>query len=345
MKKNLLIILSLTLIIGFYSCSDDFKVAAPYKNITWVYGLLNSKDTAHYIVIKKAFLDENKNAVDMAKVADSSYYPSLDVIVREIANGVVVKNITLEKVDLTNEGYPKDTGVFYNAPNYAYKFKNYLDSTRTYRLVINNDALNIHDSSEIRVLAASQLTTQNFQNKLDFAGTKNEAATTIFWKVPDNTAYVESKIRFRWVDRNISTGEQTNHEADYTMSTTYTFPLSSNILTMKASNAALYTFLNGTMGSPGPNIERYIDSCDLFFAAGATELYNYYRVQSIQSSGLNADQIKPIFTNIKGDDVYGIYSSRANIIYKNVPITENTLDSLMINPITEHLNIVGRSDH
>ena len=39
------------------SCSKDFKIDAPYKDITIVYGLLNISDTAHYVIIHKAFLD------------------------------------------------------------------------------------------------------------------------------------------------------------------------------------------------------------------------------------------------------------------------------------------------
>ena len=139
--------------VGLFSCSEDFEVSAPYKNVTFVYGLMNMADTAHYIRIQKAFLDENKNAVEMAKISDSSFYNDLDVVVREVINGNVIKNIPLSKVDLNLEGYPKDTGSFFNSPNYAYKFKTVLQGGNAkYRLVITSPSLGFKDSSEISIL-------------------------------------------------------------------------------------------------------------------------------------------------------------------------------------------------
>ncbi|MCC7244082.1 MAG: hypothetical protein IT269_00265, partial [Saprospiraceae bacterium] len=44
------------------SCSNDFDVAAPWKEIPVVYGLLSPQDTAHYIRIEKAFLDASEGA-------------------------------------------------------------------------------------------------------------------------------------------------------------------------------------------------------------------------------------------------------------------------------------------
>lgn len=117
MKNKISTILLLIVVIGFSACNDKLNIAAPYKNITVVYGLLNIADTAHYIRIQKAFMDENKSAIDMAKVADSSFYGALKVSVKEIsAAGVLLNTIPLDKVDLLNEGYPKDQGAFFQHP-------------------------------------------------------------------------------------------------------------------------------------------------------------------------------------------------------------------------------------
>ena len=84
MKKLVLSAIGLAVMLGLHSCSEDFEITAPYKDITVAYGILNITDTAHYIRIQKAFLDENKSAIDMAKVADSNFYAQLDVKVKEI---------------------------------------------------------------------------------------------------------------------------------------------------------------------------------------------------------------------------------------------------------------------
>ncbi|HQE12988.1 MAG TPA: hypothetical protein PLQ78_09575, partial [Flavipsychrobacter sp.] len=80
-------------------------------------------------------------------------------------------------------------------------------------------------------------------------------------------------------------------------------------------------------------------------AVDGQELYDYIIVTNSQSGGLTGDQIKPTFTNIKGKDVYGLFSSRGTKFYKNIPISGATIDSLKVNPITSDLGIVGRATH
>lgn len=346
MKKILALAFVFLSIIGLYSCSDDFNVAAPYKNITLVYGLLNTEDTAHYIIVKKAFMDEHQNAVDMAKVADSNYYPNLDVYVRVMSGSTITKTITLSKVDLVNEGYTKDTGTFYTSPNYAYKFTDKLDPAYKYRLVVHNPDADFTDSSEVEVLDGSKLYSTDFQStsyQLNFQRMNNKL--TILFFAPSNVAFVEAKLTFRWVDKDVTTGTQTDHSADFTAFTYPEFPLSQSTFTVKTLNTNLYYFLNSAMGEAPANIERYIDSCDFTIAAAPLDLYNYMVVLDMQSTGLTADQIKPIYTNIIGKDVYGIFSSRVQVTYENYQINPATLDSLIVNPITVNLNIKGRSDH
>lgn len=346
MKKILVSLLAGVSAVCLYSCSDDFKVAAPYKNITLVYGLLNMEDTAHYIKIQKAFLDENKNAIEMAKVPDSNYYPDLNVVIKEIVSGNVVKTINLQRVDVNREGYQKDTGTFFTAPNYAYKFKEALNPNSKYRLVISNPDAGFTDSSEIQVLDASELKayTVTINTQFNFSRTvpTGTARLDIPLQVPSNARYIEGKIKFRWVDKDLNTGQQTDHDADFIFAGE---GISQTNITITNSNVSFYSFLKSSIPVAPDNIVRQMDSCDLHLAIGAQEMYDYIIVTNIQSGGLTADQLKPLYTNILGDDVYGIFSSRAYRTYKNIPLTDATLDSFRVNPITRDLNIRGRSDH
>ena len=175
MKKLLLSFLVLSSVLGFQSCSEDFEVAAPYKPVTVVYGMLNMKDTAHYVRIQKTFLDENKNAFDMAKVSDSNFYKEADieVMIKELSgNAVVGQPIMLKRVEMTAEGYPKDPGTFFTSPNYAYKFKHPLNPAYTYRLVINNKATNTMDSADIKLVDSAKVRlsgNNNIKREIKFA--------------------------------------------------------------------------------------------------------------------------------------------------------------------------------
>ncbi len=120
------------------------------------------QDTAHYVRIQKAFLDENKSAVELAKIADSSFYNSLNVVMKEVSNGTVINTIPLTRVDMNLEGFTKADGTFFTSPNYGYKFKFPLNSGSEYRLVIENAAAGIKDSSQISVLNASDFLVGDF---------------------------------------------------------------------------------------------------------------------------------------------------------------------------------------
>src|SRR5690348_5076996 len=103
--KKIFLPLGFAAIIAATSCSEDFEVAAPYKQVAVVYGILNAKDTAHYIRIQKAFMDEDKSALDMSKVPDSSYFKEGDIeaTLIEVNGSNTVKTIPLTRVDMTLE--------------------------------------------------------------------------------------------------------------------------------------------------------------------------------------------------------------------------------------------------
>ncbi len=218
MKKIFAPIIVLAALLAMASCSEDFKVAAPYKNITVGYGLINMNDTAHYIRIEKAFLDESKSAIDMAKVDDSSYFKNLTVFMKELNNGFLVSTDTLKQVDLRTEGMTKDPGVFFVDKNYAYKYKHTLNPFYRYRLVINNKTTGEIDSAETNVLNSDTLKfgIQEFSD----LGFRMRFATNIIndnfylkLRAPDSFAIVEAIVRVHWADKD-ATGAQTDHSAD-----------------------------------------------------------------------------------------------------------------------------------
>ena len=55
------------------ACSNDLEVAAPWKDIPVVWGMISRSDTAHYVRVEKAFLDP---AVPAGTIAISPRVPS-----------------------------------------------------------------------------------------------------------------------------------------------------------------------------------------------------------------------------------------------------------------------------
>src|ERR1700733_715755 len=129
MQKPIFLFFALLFLIAGTGCTTKFKIAAPYENITVIYGFLDMNDTAHYIRVQKAFLDNSKSALTMSQSPDSSFYANINVRINriDVTDSLLHDTIHLNRVDLNLEGYPKQPGVFFTAPNYAYKFKGLLD--------------------------------------------------------------------------------------------------------------------------------------------------------------------------------------------------------------------------
>jgi hypothetical protein len=362
MKKILLPLVTAGLFLG--ACNEDFDVAAPYKDITVAYGILNRDDTAHYIRVEKAFLDENKSAIEMAQIADSSYYKNIEVVMKEYknddpANQIVNRTFDMYRVDMALEGYPKDAAGsqgFFTNPHYAYKLKlpagDSLNAFLKYRVVVKNNNTGRTDSSDVFYVVNSNknndpnsfyirdFTNANYQ--LSFSKTTNNAAYELSGRVPRNGKLLESIIRFHIVEKNAATGEKKRLSADYTYANAAV--TSAGQFKVSVPTTALYSFIASSFGPAGANVQRYVDSCDLFVYVSSNEIYNYQQVQIAQGSGLLGDQIKPNYTNMRGENVLGLIGSRALRTYRNVPIETVTIDSLKVNPVTLSMNIQGRSD-
>ncbi len=346
--KKILGSVALLMTAGMISCSEDFDVAAPYKEVTVAYGLLNMDDTAHYIRIQKAFMDESRSALDMAKVPDSSFLSSLDVRVKEINfNNQVIGEIELSRVNLIDEGHPKEDGTFFNSPHFAYKFKHQLNPSNKYRLVIKNTETGKVDSAETVVISSNPnedpsdfqvIEFRRSEYSLNFvnAGRPN-GVFNINIKSPANARLYEGVLRFHWVDRNINTLEEKRYSADWVFGTTESVSAG---FSLSVEQSKFIPFLINSMKPAPDNIDRYIDSADLFVWAATEDVYTYQQYQRA-TGGLTGDQVKPNYSNFKGDDVLGLFASRATKYKLQIPFNAVTLDTLMMHPDARPLKIRG----
>lgn len=333
---------------AWVSCKNKFEVAAPYKNITVVYGLLDMTDTAHYVRIEKAFMDNNKSAFDMAKEPDSSFYKNLTVTMKELSeSGALIASYPMALVDLTAEGYAKDSGAFFKAPNWAYKFKAALNPARNYRLVVYNGTTGVTDSAETPVLDANpdQLYLSewkglgvsqeiNFSREYTFDG-NNFSEKSYQANLPKNTAMSQLYLRFNWIDSNTATGASARRSADF--SGFFQDPGNPSII--KVRNRDIYSFLKETLGAPqDANQYRYFDSCDMILYIAGSE-YKRYQELNTNMGGLTSSEVKPQYTNIKGENVLGLFSTRTKAMRLQIPIGKSTRDSIALNPRTANLNI------
>jgi hypothetical protein len=344
MKKFLLPLL--VLIVGFNSCSEDFEIAAPYKEITVVYGILDTRNAAQYIRVQKAFMDENKSALTMARDADSSFYRGLRVQMRELNGSAIAATFELQRVDLIAEGFPKDTGAFFNTPSIAWKTTQQLNPDRRYRLVVTNTETGRADSAETEVIDSARSSFGIIQLDLqsnyfiNFSRSTSNLLLSPTTPFPSSIKMMEGMMRFHVIDRNTVTGVETERTYDYTF--IQTDSTQNNWPRIEASNAGFYSFLASELGPAPPNVQRYLDSPDVFIYAGTRELLRYQIFTKAQG-GITGDQVRPIYTNIISQDgnALGLFAARTARVSMEVPLAPIVIDSLASNPQTSNLNIVG----
>jgi hypothetical protein len=327
-----------------YPAAPKNLILLPHTRILPLY----KADTAHYIRVQKAFLDNTKSAITMAKTPDSSFYSNLSVRIKRysIITGLIHDTILLSRVDLTSEGYPKQPGLFFQAPNYAYKFTDSLDPAYFYRIVVTNNATGEIDSADAPIIKDTDPTTFHI-DQLDDATTHNGGMSfyntaphhyfeisgyyvkPFTYKFHDQTspvAIAQGVIRFHWADSSNITHALTLHYYDYNLGYTQT---QGGSFVYDAEDINLYSALSSGMGpTPDASIYRLIDRAELFIYLSTPDFYTYQQAIANQGVGLTGNEIEPTYTNIQGANVYGLYTSRA-VRSDYITITPQTVDSLI----------------
>lgn len=306
----------------------------------------------HYIRIQKAYYDENTSALVLAKDSNANLWASLDVHLRELTDtsskATILSDETLQSVDLNQEGFIKDdAGIFFSQPNRAYKSTRTLNSDHAYRIVIINSTTGEKDSAATMIIPNSapgfDVPVFNpsgpFSIVLDFSKTSSPVPFRLEFPYPYNSQFCEGTIRVHYVDKTAS-GQQSDSSVDWLFGQAVRDPTKVQV-SFTTPNSSFYDFLNTVIGSAPSGVTRYMDTAEIFIWAGSPEFYKYKQINSAQG-GITADQIKPIYTNLQGANVYGLFASRA-MRRRTAPFSDATLDTLMAR--LPNLNFHGRSDH
>ena len=317
MKKTNLFLLSL-LAFGmlFNACSTKVDLYADYKDITVVYGLLDSDKDTNYVKINKAFLGPG-NALDIALIADSSNYPfKLDSRIIEYRANVGSNNyqFTREMVLDTLTIHNKQQDGFFYAPDQLVYFtdeKIYCNTDQykyRYELKIDRGDTILDAMTDMVGGYGFNITT----SRIGFAG--DNGSPVKFYPCPNASIY-EVILKFRFTEvgqlhdsvvRCMSWSLGTFSEAELYG----TLENGQYIVTHKS--AQFYSELADFLGkdTTNPNVNRYVRdyAVGISIAAGGEELYNFISVNGPSSSIV---QSIPEYSNIKGG--YGVFSSRTMI--------------------------------
>ncbi|MCF8228866.1 MAG: hypothetical protein K9G58_08555 [Bacteroidales bacterium] len=311
------ILLSLLMI---SACETEVDLIGEFKQTPIIYGLLNQKDSIHYVRVNKAFIT-SENAFDAAKIEGiNEYYPdSVQVYLLEMdENGSL-----LDKVIMDTTTYYTKPGDF-NTKKLYYTCLKVLNENNTYQIVVND--LNADSAfAETELVRDFQIlvprpfgsanfisptgAAQSFKWNPSYYGKKYETSIMFYYKekrsdMSDSiTRYVEWPVGSITVDKPESPpGEKS-------------VPYIPETFFQICENQIPY---NDPQEEAKVNGRRPL-SVDFIISVAADELNTYIEVNN--TSGIVQD--RSVFTNVENG--IGIFSSR----YQKVRQKPLHLESLL----------------
>jgi len=328
----------------FNSCSNDFELVDNWKDIPIVYGLLNANDTAQYIRVEKAFLDEETSALLIAQEVDSLYYDNISVELQEInSSGAVAFTFPLNLVDANLDGYQKPEGIFADTPNYVYKTTEALNSDSRYNVIITNGdtdktiTLN-NGQGSIGLIGDFDMTTPSSTIRLAFEpGDK----TNFVWRKADHAAFYDVILHINYFESEIGNpASRTAKTLEWAIRRNMIAGSDQNSESFEIDGTEFYRNLGQKLESD-LSICRELNDVDLVIYVGGEDLLEYINREAA-NSGITGTQGFADYTNLT--EGLGIISTRYNKRVEGIDFNLDVIDELLVNEFTSDLGFLDLND-
>lgn len=318
---NIRILFSLLSVLFILSCDNELVLTEKGPTFPITYAIFDQGDTAHYVRLEKAFIDEKISAIELAKDPKNLYFDKVQVSLKSVANNTVYN---FAKVDGNLEGLKREPGAFATLPNTLYKLK-------------KADFNGINDF-ELKIVV---------EDSIIFTG-KTKIVQPAFLVKPSQNASIDFddvlNIRYSWNPGLNSTNHsmvlkikinESNNAEPY-KEKIITWNLFSNVTSERYefSGKEFYSLLANNL-TASPNIKRFFAGVDVVFTSGGQSLTDFITVGQA-NLGITSSGEVPVFTNLTRGR--GVVGSRAKIELKNLPVSRNTTDRLKNNELTKALN-------
>ena len=313
----------------FYSCSEKVNLVGDFKETAVVYGLLDHSDSIHFIKITRAFIGPG-NALEIAKIPDSSYFNQVEATVSEYVNGNLTRTWTLEDTIIEN----KDTnGAFYGPEQKVYYFRTLPttvsstglngviqtssnpqltslnpDATYKFKAILNGGEFEVTGETELVKGITTTASSQNFTFK--FANNPAEYIPTgVAVSNSGNSFVVNTQLDIAFNEHRGN--DVTVKKFNWQLGEVSTLPGTAKTFT--ALGKTFYDLVKTNVSNDPTITKRTFNGIYVTVTGGAEELYNYMVVNQPSST---LAQSKPSYTNLtvsNGKRVVGIFSSRQTI--------------------------------
>lgn len=327
MKNLALYTLIIISIIILGACNNKLDLIGESKETALVYGALNKNESFFYIRLEKLFADENISPVQLARDPNNFYFEDATVTLStEGWSG------TLTKVDATTLGFPRNSGIFADVPNYIYTIPTSQVSIlpgKEYTLDI--DAGGKSFASKTILIDTVAIYIPDLKKAFNIIPNKVTKLPEIFFDVHNRDAapsIISGYLTLNYQESTISNPSFIDKSIE--------FPLFKNVpiteYQVSYSPEEFYKFLASNL-IVDPNIIRRSRSFDFKIITGGKE-YILYNQSVAANAGITSTVDYPIYSNI--DNGIGIFTSKNEQIY-NLGISQNTRDSLKGSRFTDKL--------
>jgi hypothetical protein len=342
------------LTLGLTSCNEDIEYDGDFKETAIVFGLLDQADSVHFIKITRAFGGGN-NSLEVAQIADSSYFQNIDVVVDEVISGAVTRSWTLQDSILTD----KEPGVFYNPDQKVYYFKttaaNPLVANAKYKLraTVNNGEFIVYGETSLVKDLAIVSPNQNAAISFATSNVSQNGYNTAALNINGGTSEVLD-LRLKIFFDEYRAGVPTEKSFTWKLGELNGSQINTGNTPFYANGQIFYELIRDNCTKNDPTIDDRQLSRIQIIATGGSDDLNKYILLNKPSSGLA--QNKPTFTNITTSDgrrAIGLFSARSTVTQEKpewvnaLPyyraIDNNSTKELCTGPITG--NYLFCSDH
>lgn len=315
-----------------WGCSTDFTLEAAWKDIPVVYAFINVQDTAHYIRVEKAFLEEGGDAREIAQIPDSLYYENALVQIEKKKTGL---KYTLTRVDGNLEGYVREDGPFATSPNYLYK--------------INATDINLQGGDEIRFILdrgdGKPMVTAETTVLAPITTNANQPANPINFSTYERSAEVRwypgaaaQLFDLRWIfhykeAKTDNPSEFEDKQVTWVIERALERTDNNSYVSVRVVSKQFFQFLNASLPAT-PNVKIF-DHIDIQITGAGQELADFIRV-SQANLGITSSSQVPVYSNLS--EGRGVFSSRSSILLPDFDLNPMTKDSLRSGIYTKQFN-------
>ena len=322
MKKIIGSLMLLTVLIS--SCNEKINLVGDFQETAVIYGLLDQADTLHYIKITRAFIGPG-DAMQIAQIADSSYFDQVDATITEELNGNLTRTWQLKDTLIQDKN---TNGVFYGPIQKVYYFKTlatgqdevqvispnpnetslHKDAIYKLKVILNNGEFEVNGETKLASGLTTTASSQNFTFK--FSDNPGEyVSTSVAASSTGNCFVVNTKLEIEY--NEYIGNNKTLKSFDWNLGEVDVVPNSSR--TYVALGETFYNLMKTNVVVDPQITRRTFQGIRITLVGGAEELYNYMVVNKPSST---LAQTKPSYTNLSvtnGKRVIGIFSSRQTI--------------------------------